>query len=103
MGEPLPEDRIERLYAAFLSLRSPEECRSFFEDLATPQEIETFASRLEVAKMLYQEKRTFAEITEATGVSSATIARVRRCIHYGGGGYRLVLDRLDDGGTVQGE
>ena len=29
-----------------------------------------------------------------TGASTATISRVNRCLLYGAGGYRLVLDRL---------
>jgi TrpR-related protein YerC/YecD len=40
--------------------------------------------------------RNYIEVYEDTGVSSATICRVNKCLQYGGGGYRMVLDRLKE-------
>ncbi len=37
---------------------------------------------------------TYQSAIEKTGVSTATIGRVKRCLNYGAGGYRLVLDRM---------
>ena len=45
-----------------------------FEDICTINEIKSLAQRLEVAKMLKSNK-TYAEITEKTGASTATISR----------------------------
>ena len=53
------------------------------------------AQRLQVAQML-QKGDTFVQISEQTGVSSATITRVNKCISYGSEGYKLVLDRLGE-------
>ena len=79
------------LYSAILSLKSEDDCRMFFEDICTIKELETMSQRLEVAKMLLA-KKTFNEIVQATGASTTTISRVNRCLNYGDGGYRKVLE-----------
>ena len=80
------------LYNAILTLKSEEDCRMFFEDICTIKELETMSQRLQVAKMLL-DKKTFNEIVQATGASTTTISRVNRCLNYGDGGYRIVLDK----------
>lgn len=84
---------IERFYKAILSLKDEKECALFFEDIATIRELLDLSSRLEVAKML-NEGKVFSEISKETGVSSATISRVNKCLNYGTSGYRLVIDKL---------
>ena len=85
--------QVDRLFAAIRTLKSEEECYRFFEDLCTFNELQAMAQRMEVAALL-NEGKTFAQISELTGVSSATITRVNRCIGYGTGGYRTVLERM---------
>lgn len=85
---------IELLYQAVLSLKTPEECQLFFEDICTIKEVHALSQRLQVAALLVEGK-TFLEISEKTGASSATISRVNKCLMYGQGGYRTVLQRLD--------
>lgn len=85
----------DRLFEAILSLETVEECYRLFDDLCTFNEVEAMAQRLQVAEQL-SEGVTFARISEQTGVSSATITRVNRCVHYGANGYRLVHDRLKE-------
>lgn len=80
------------LYDAILSLQSREECAAFFEDLFTISEISAAVQRLKVAGMLY-EKQTCNAVAEKTGASTATVSRVNKCLYYGAGGYRLVLER----------
>ena len=48
-----------------------------------------------LAKML-REKKTYLEIAEKTGASTATISRVNRSLNYGNDGYDMVLDRLNE-------
>ena len=84
---------FKELYGAILSLENEEECRLFFEDICTMKELETMSQRLEVAKML-SENSPYSEIVKATHASSATISRVGRCLNYGDGGYKLVLNNL---------
>ena len=51
-------------------------------------------SGFEVAKML-REKRTYLEISEKTGASTATISRVNRSLSYGNDGYEMVFERME--------
>ncbi|MCI8721022.1 MAG: hypothetical protein HFF74_07650 [Oscillospiraceae bacterium] len=90
----------ELLVRAVLTLETPEECRAFLEDLMTGKEIQDCSQRILVARML-QEKQVYNAISAATGASTATISRVNRCCAYGTGGYRLVLDRLENDGTQE--
>jgi len=90
----LKSERVDMLAQAFLSLQSEEECYRLFEDLFTIREVQDLSQRLEVAQMLNQ-KATYTEIVEKTGVSTATIGRVNRALNYGAGGYERVLDRLN--------
>ena len=45
-----------------------------------------------MAKML-REGKTYLEISEDTGASTATISRVNRSLNYGNDGYDMVLKR----------
>ena len=84
----------ERLIQALMSFQTPEECRAFFEDLCTVAEIQEMAKRMHAAKML-RENYIYSEVAAQTGLSTATISRVNRCLKYGSDGYLNVLERLD--------
>lgn len=92
-------EEMDFLFDAVLSLSSREDCYRFFEDICTVSEQKALAQRIKVAQML-DDNATYQEISKETGASTATISRVNRCLAYGSGGYRLVLDRLgaQDGG-----
>ena len=81
------------LFRALLSLKTEEEYRLFLEDVCTVKEITDMAQRLKVARLL-RAKTSYALINQETGISTATISRVSRCLDYGAGGYDLVLERL---------
>ena len=83
------------LFRAILSLTSEEECAAFFEDLCTIKEIQDLSQRLQVADMLNRGEK-YQTIEQATGASTATISRVNKCLVYGSGGYRLVLDKQSE-------
>lgn len=91
----------ELLVRAVLALETEGECRAFLEDLMTGKEIQDCSQRILVAKLL-GEGRVYNDIAAATGASTATISRVNRCRTYGAGGYRLILDRLEEGGEQEG-
>ena len=63
------------------------------QDVCTVNELTSLSQRFAVAKML-KEKRTYLEIAQMTGASTATISRVNRALIYGSDGYTIVLDRL---------
>ncbi len=85
---------VDTLFEAILSLKTVEECYSFFEDACTIKEIIEIAQRLKAAKML-RDGVNYAVISKETGMSTATISRVNKCLEYGNGGYNIVLDRLE--------
>ena len=78
------------LYKAILSLKDEDACRRFLKDICTPKELKDLGDRLKAAKMLLEGK-TYEKITEETGMSSTTIARINRALLYGEGGYKEVL------------
>ena len=84
---------MHQFYMAVLALEDEEECRKFFDDVATIKEVIDLSARLEVARML-DSGAVFSEISRETGASSATISRVNKCLTYGEGGYKTVIDRL---------
>ena len=86
-------EETDELYEAITSLENREEFYRFFDDLCTFGEIKAMAQRFRVAKLL-SEGKTFAQISEEIGASSATITRVNRCITYGSDGYKIALERM---------
>ena len=87
------DENMNYLYEAILALRDPEECAKFFEDLCTVAELQEMSRRLLAARMLAA-NTVYTEIAEKTGLSTATISRVNRCLKYGDGGYQLALSRM---------
>ncbi|MBQ7715378.1 MAG: TrpR-like protein [Clostridia bacterium] len=85
----------DRLFKAILSLKNEEEVRKFLEDVCTLKEIADMAQRLDAAILLDQ-GCNYQKIGETVGISTATISRVSRCLNYGPGGYRTVIDRLKE-------
>ena len=85
--------QIDALFQSILQLKDEEECRRDFEDLCTIKEVQALAQRLEIARRL-DRGDSYLNTVEHTGASSATVSRVNRCLEYGAGGYRFILDRL---------
>lgn len=93
MGKTIRTKAVDHLFQAILSLENAKECYTFFEDVCTINELLSLSQRFEVAKML-REHRTYLEIAEKTGASTATISRVNRSLNYGNDGYDMVLSRI---------
>ena len=93
MSRTIRTDAVDELFEAILALQDKEECYRFFEDVCTANELLSISQRLEVAKMLTQ-KKTYLEIAEKTGASTATISRVNRSLLYGMDGYGMILERI---------
>ncbi|WP_371362321.1 hypothetical protein SRRS_35000 [Sporomusa rhizae] len=91
----LKDDITDQLFRAILSLKTEEECYQFFEDVSTIGELKSMAQRLEVARLL-KAGVIYDDIVAATGASTATISRVKRCLYYGADGYKTVLARLEE-------
>ena len=95
----LENANLENLYEAVLKLKTKDDCRKFFEDICTIKEVLDLSQRLEVAALLSAGKN-YQEVVKLTGASTATISRVSRCINYGAGGYKIVLDENKE--TING-
>ncbi len=93
MNKKIKTEAVDHLFDAVLTLKNAEECYSFFEDVCTVNELLSLAQRYEVARML-RERKTYLEIAEKTGASTATISRVNRSLNYGSDGYDMVFKRL---------
>ncbi|HHV79515.1 MAG TPA: hypothetical protein GXX40_07905 [Firmicutes bacterium] len=91
----LRDPLVDKLFDAILTLKDREECYMFFDDLCTVAEIKAMAQRLEAAKMLAAGK-TYDQIAASTGMSTATISRIKRYLLYGSDGYNLVISRLNN-------
>ena len=95
MSKKIRTEAVDELFAAILSLRNKEECYLFFEDVCTVNELLSLSQRYEGARML-RDKKTYLEIAEKTGASTATISRVNRSLNYGNDGYEMVFERLKE-------
>ena len=82
-------------YDVLMSLQSEDELKIFFEDICTPQEIANMNQRIECAIML-QNGETYTSIIEKTGISSATLSRISKCVQHSNGGFSKLLTRYDE-------
>ena len=94
MSKNIKTPAVDHLFQAILSLENTDECYTFFEDICTINELLSLSQRFEVARML-REHKTYLEIAEKTGASTATISRVNRSLNYGNDGYDMVFKRME--------
>lgn len=95
MESKIKSEEMDFLFESILQLKNIEECYKFFEDICTVNEINAIKQRLQVAKML-MDKRTYLDIANTTGASTATISRVNRSLTYGNGGYDIAFGRIEE-------
>ena len=94
MSKEIRTEAVNQLFEGIMILENIEECYAFFADICTINELLSLSQRFEVAKML-RDKRTYLEISEQTGASTATISRVNSSLNYGRDGYELVFKRIE--------
>lgn len=88
------DETAAALWQAISALRTPDECARFMRDLCTPTELNAFAERWAIARLLASDRHSYRDIAEQTGASTATVTRVARFLKeepYQG--YQLVLNR----------
>ena len=104
MSKKLKTEAVDHLFDAILCLKdrdailkleTREECYTFFEDVCTVNELLSLSQRFEVARML-RDQKTYLDIAEKTGASTATISRVNRSLNYGNDGYDMVFSRMNN-------
>ncbi len=94
MSKNIKTPAVDYLFDAILSLKNKDECYDFFDDICTVNELLSLSQRFEVAAML-RSRKTYLEIAEKTGASTATISRVNRSLNYGNDGYDMVFARIE--------
>lgn len=80
---------VEKLYKAILKLKTVDDCKEFFNDLCTENEILQMTQRIVSAECLLNGE-TYEEIIAKTDISSTTLSRVSKCVK-NGSGYKKVL------------
>ena len=83
---------LKALYGAIVAIENESEAKAFLEDLLSAKELESLSSRVASAQLFMQGK-TYKEVMEETTVSSATLARVNKCVKQGKG-YSKILTRM---------
>ncbi|MBR2472973.1 MAG: TrpR YerC/YecD [Clostridia bacterium] len=94
MSKSIRDENLDKLFEAILKLETVDECYALFTDLCTVNELIALKQRFLVARML-QQGMIYNEIVEKTGVSTATISRINRCLNYGDG-YVTALERIGE-------
>ena len=94
MSKITRDPRLDFLFNAILTLQDVDECYEFFEDLCTVSELQEMSRRLVAARMLMN-NHIYSDIAEKTGLSTATISRVNKCLKYGNEGYIKALERVE--------
>lgn len=89
-----PRNEKEKALAkAFLKLKNEQDAANFLRDLMTIKEIEEFANRLEMARLL-KKGMSYKRIAQKMGVSTTTVTRTAHWLFRGCGGYIKVLKML---------
>jgi TrpR-related protein YerC/YecD len=91
VGWRTPE--TDALIDAVLRLDDRDDAERFLRDLCTLGELRDMAQRWAVVRLL-DDGMHYAEISRATGASTATITRIASWLNHGEGGYRTALERL---------
>ncbi|MFH1236372.1 MAG: YerC/YecD family TrpR-related protein [Parcubacteria group bacterium] len=85
--------KANELFEAVLTLKTKDECRRFFRDLCTLEEITDMVDRWQMVKLLVK-GNSYREVAGKLRVSATTVARVADWFRRGMGGYQLVVKRL---------
>ena len=85
----------DQLLATIVRLQSVDEAAAFMRDLCTRKELEEMSHRWEAVKLLDQ-GIPYREISERTGLSTATITRINQWLQHGTGGYRSMLSKIEE-------
>ena len=88
-------DDTDDFFLAVAEVNSLAEARAFLGDVMTQKEIEECSNRWKAAKMLYFGV-PYSKISCETGMSSATIAKIKRILREGMGGLQLMLTKLEE-------
>ena len=72
--------------------KSSKDLSNFLDDLLTEEEILDLAQRIKIAKAILGGK-SYDEISESVGTSTATVSKIGQVLKYGKGGLEKVLGK----------
>ena len=85
---------LDNLIKALVLIDNEEDCKKLLDDICTIEELNKMAQRLEAAKLLLA-GYTYEQVIHETAISSTTLSRVSRCIQYGDGGYKTIIQKME--------
>lgn len=86
-------DREKLLVRVLTSMKTEGEMTALLRDMLTSAEIEEFANRITIVKLL-NEGFPYLEIANKVGTSTTTVTRVAHWLYNGCGGYQSILKLL---------
>ena len=98
MNKPNLEKDKKLLVDTLRKLKSSKDLSSFLDDLLTEEEILDLAQRLKIAQAILNDK-TYDEIAESVGTSTATVSKIGQVLKYGKGGLQKALGKKTKGGV----
>ncbi len=91
----MSNDKHTDLLKAIHTLSSQKDVDNFLKDLLTPAEIEEFATRFRIAKLLWTTTLSYKAIATQVGTSTTTVTRVARFLYKEKNqGYKKILQHL---------
>ncbi len=78
--------------------KSSKDLSNFLDDLLTEEEILDLAQRIKIAQAIIAGK-TYDEIAESVGTSTATVSKIGQVLKYGKGGLQKALGKKLGGGV----
>ena len=88
--------REKLLIKALVLLKTEDEVAALLRDMLTPAEIEEFANRITIVKLL-TEGLSYIEIAKEVETSTTTVTRVAHWLYNGCGGYQSILKKISQG------
>lgn len=86
-------EKEKNLIRVLLTIKNDKDMACFLRDILTLAEIEEFANRLEIARLIFK-GNSYQEIADKTKVSTTTVSRVAHWLFNGCGGYYKVIKSL---------
>lgn len=86
-------EKEKRMLKVFSSLKNESDAADFLRDLLTLAEMEEFANRLEIVRLLIK-GYSYQKIAGLTKTSTTTVTRVAHWLLRGCGGYQRIIDIL---------
>ncbi len=80
----------KNLANSFLKLKTEQDVANYLRDILTIKELEEFANRLEMARLLVK-GWSYKKIAREMKISTTTVTRTAHWLRHGCGGYGIVL------------